>query len=306
MQVPSGTNIGSPSIALLPRPLALAQVSSGANIGSPSIRKVDFKTNFISAVASLPVGAYANALAVDASGNIYVAFWNKFMILRLDAGLGYLASTIAGSTSATVASTATNGPATSSGLGIIGGLALDQARGYLYASDSSNSLLYRINLASGTLSIAAGVIGASSLGQPRGIDLNLAGDIYIAGMHKDLLSSFSCITTCLSYLYLQCSRPAPADLCPLPLHSQTPPETVSARLMLSPATSQQLPEASVPMRMAAPSTALQMLRWLATACTFSTLLLASTSGSVSSSPSSAPLWQARARLGSWWGTADPP
>ena len=121
-------------------------MSSGTNIGSPSIRKVDFNTNFISAVASLPVGAYANALAVDASGNIYVAFWNKFMILRLDAGLSYLASTIAGSTSATVASPGTNGPATSSALGIIGGLALDQARGYLYASDSSNCLLYAIGL----------------------------------------------------------------------------------------------------------------------------------------------------------------
>ena len=48
-------------------------MSSGTNIGSPSIRKVDFNTNFISAVASLPVGAYANALAVDASGQVVIA-----------------------------------------------------------------------------------------------------------------------------------------------------------------------------------------------------------------------------------------
>ena len=172
-----------------PRP----KVSSGANIGSPSIRNVDARTAYISTVASLPSGFHANALAIDASGNIYVAFWDKFVILRLDAGIGYLATTIAGSTSATVASPGTNGPATSSGLGIIGGLALDQARGYLYASDVSNGLLYRISLAAGTLSIAAGVVGTSmgggdgyfattaKLGQPRGISLDAAGNVYIAG-----------------------------------------------------------------------------------------------------------------------------
>ena len=156
-------------------------MSSGTNIGSPSIRKVDARTSLISAVVALPSGFYANALAVDSSDNIYVAFWNKFVILRYNSSSGYSATAIAGSLSATVASPGTNGPATSSGLGIIGGLALDQARVYLYASDSSNSLLYRIDLASGTLSIAAGVVGASSLGQPRGISLDATGNIYIAG-----------------------------------------------------------------------------------------------------------------------------
>ena len=156
-------------------------MSSGTNPGSPSIRKVDARTSLISTVVALPSGFYANALAVDSSGNIYVAFWNKFVIMRYNSGSGYSATAIAGNLSATAASPGTNGPATSSGLGIIGGLALDQARGYLYASDSSNSLLYRIDLASGTLSIAAGVIGTTSLGQPRGISFDAAGNIYIAG-----------------------------------------------------------------------------------------------------------------------------
>ena len=156
-------------------------MSSGTNPGSPSIRKVDARTNLISTVVALPSGFYANTLAVDSAGNIYVAFWNKFVIVRYSvSGASYSSLVIAGSISATVASSGTNGPATSSGLGIIGGLALDQARGYLYASDSSYNLLYKIDLAAGTLSIAAG-IGASAMGQPRGIDVDYSGNIYVTG-----------------------------------------------------------------------------------------------------------------------------
>lgn len=126
---------------------------------------------------------YPQAVAVDSSGNFYIGEGedadkvNTAGVLSIFAGgsfgTGY----------------PTPGPATSSHVNDIQGLAVDSA-GNVYMADSGNCVIEKVT-PSGTLSIFAGIIGqcgpatagpalSSELNQPNGITLDSAGNLYVA------------------------------------------------------------------------------------------------------------------------------
>ncbi len=124
------------------------------------------------------------ALAFDASGDLFIDDENNNLIekvtpggtLSIFAGTGYQGAAVPG-------------PATSSGMGYVRGLATDAA-GDLYIADDYNKLIEKVT-PSGTLSIIAGngTYGSetpgpalsSDLANPAGLAVDPAGDLYVAG-----------------------------------------------------------------------------------------------------------------------------
>jgi sugar lactone lactonase YvrE len=135
-----------------------------------------------------PVG-----VAVDAAGNLYIADNDA-----ANASTSVIEKVTPSGTLSIVAgvpgqqpSAPTPGPATSSSIGLPGGVAVDSA-GDLYIPDLSNSVVYKVT-ASGTLSVVAGVVTqtggsptpgpatSSHLNDPSAVAVNNSGDVYIAG-----------------------------------------------------------------------------------------------------------------------------
>lgn len=153
-----------------------------APIKSTTVGPTKGKTDSIAALDSLPSFRNPTGLAVDASGNIYVADFGNNLIRKIS--LTGVVSTVAGDSTQSglnngVGKNATfNGPA---------GIAVD-ASGNLYVTDSGNNLIRKINaaglvstLAGGdTLAMANGTGAAASFFQPLGISLDASGNIYVA------------------------------------------------------------------------------------------------------------------------------
>jgi hypothetical protein len=126
---------------------------------------------------------YPQAVAVDSSGNFYIGEGEDADKVNTSGVL----SIVAGGSFGT--GYPTPGPATSSHVNDIQGLALDSA-GNLYMADSGNCVIEKVT-PSGTLSIFAGIIGecgpatagtalSSKLNQPNGITLDSSGNLYVA------------------------------------------------------------------------------------------------------------------------------
>ncbi|HXR96412.1 MAG TPA: choice-of-anchor D domain-containing protein, partial [Terriglobales bacterium] len=127
-------------------------------------------------------------IAVDGSGNIYIADHGNHVVRKVDGATG-LISTYAGT--GTAGQPINNTPATANPLSVPVGLALDTA-GDLYVADQGNHQVYRIDTR-GNLTIFAGNgtaanSGDGSLANAAGVTLNLpqnlamdtAGDLYIS------------------------------------------------------------------------------------------------------------------------------
>ena len=128
----------------------------------------------------------AAGIALDSSGNIYIADYLNNRIRKVDAGTG-LISTVAGTG---VAGYNGDGiPATSAQLSGTDGIALDSS-GNLYISDPGNSRIRKVNAGTGLISTVAGtgVNGCNGDGLPAtsaqiygpyGIALDSSGNLYL-------------------------------------------------------------------------------------------------------------------------------
>jgi sugar lactone lactonase YvrE len=135
-----------------------------------------------SAQLSLPT-----ALALDSSGNLYLADTGNHRIRKISAITGII-TTIAGT--GTQGFSGDTGPATSANIDTPSGLALD-ASNNLYLADTHNHRIRRIDATTGVITTIAGTgtpgftgdsIAASTatLALPHGLSIDAAGNLYIA------------------------------------------------------------------------------------------------------------------------------
>jgi sugar lactone lactonase YvrE len=135
-----------------------------------------------SAALSLPFG-----VAVDGSGNVYVADTNNSRVRRVTAATG-LITTVAGN--GTWGFSGDGGPATSAMLGIPRGVAVDGS-GNLYIADTGNNRVRKVEVSTGVISTVvgngyAGFSGdggpatSATMGYPFGVAVDGSGNIYIA------------------------------------------------------------------------------------------------------------------------------
>ena len=197
---------GSPAIsAMLNSPRGVAVDGAGnlyiVDSGNHRIRRVDAATGIISTVAGTRTNGFSGdsgpatsaqlnnpaGVAVDGTGNLYIADLDNNRIRRVDAATGTI-STFAGS--GRRGFSGDGGPATSAQLNNPAGVAVD-GTGNLYIADLDNNRIRRVDAATGTISTFAGsgrrgfsgdggpAISAM-LNSPRGVAVDGAGNLYIA------------------------------------------------------------------------------------------------------------------------------
>jgi len=127
------------------------------------------------------------AVAVDKSGNIFVADSGNNVVRRVSAKTGSI-TTVAGTGAAGYKGD--NGPATQAELSFPDGLAVDSA-GDLYISDQTNGVVRKVEASTGRITTYAGNAKATELGDngpatqaqlsvPYGLALDVKGNLYIA------------------------------------------------------------------------------------------------------------------------------
>jgi len=193
----SGDN--EPAIAAhLNLPTALAFDTTGnlyfADTQNHRIRKITATTGIITTIAGTGTQGFSGdnepaiaatidsptGLAVDVTGNIYIADTHNHRIRRIDT-TGTI-TTIAGSTSGF---SGDNAPASAASLALPHGLTLD-ATGNIYIADTANHRIRRIDATTGTITTIAGQgtqtfsgdgspATSASLDTPRTVTLNPAG-----------------------------------------------------------------------------------------------------------------------------------
>src|SRR5437016_3824473 len=176
-----------------------------ANYSTHRIRKVDAATGIITTVAGNGIctfagdgGAATNAslnypasVALDASGNLYIADPNNNRIRKVAAATGII-TTVAGGGSAL----GDGGAATSASLYGPTAVALD-ASGNLYIADQNNHRVRKVDAATGIITTVAGTGGpgvagdggaatSASLNNPDGVAVDASGNVYVAdqGNHR--------------------------------------------------------------------------------------------------------------------------
>jgi sugar lactone lactonase YvrE len=135
-----------------------------------------------------------SAIAVDTAGNVY--FSAQYSVLRLDAATGIL-TLVAGN--GTIGYSGDGGPATSAQLNSPNGVAVDAA-GNVYIADTNNCVIRKVS--QGVITTIAGMgFGGSSgdngpatsalLGEPIGVALDSAGNVYIADTNNSRIRMIS-------------------------------------------------------------------------------------------------------------------
>jgi len=134
-----------------------------------------------------------NALALDATGNLYIADeYNR--VVRMVAGSTGVITTITGN--GTSGYSGDNGPAVAAELATPDGLACDTV-GNLYIADNSSSVIRRVNLNTGIITTFAGdgnyifagdggLALAAGIPNPTALAVDGAGDLYIADQSNHL------------------------------------------------------------------------------------------------------------------------
>jgi sugar lactone lactonase YvrE len=162
------------------------------------VRRVDGKSGIINTFAGGGSGgdggpaangilADPDSLAVDSSGNLFVEETYGDRIRRVDAATGII-STVAGNGIIVCCSASGDVPATTTGLNLPFGLAVDSS-GNLFISDWLVSLIRRVDAVTGIISTVAGGgtdgLGdggpptSASLSNPRGVAVGAAGNLFI-------------------------------------------------------------------------------------------------------------------------------
>ena len=139
---------------------------------------------------------FPQGVAVDASGNVYLADTNNHVIRKVTAGTGVI-STIAGVRAANSGAgsySGDGGPASSAGLNRPDAVTLDSA-GNLYIADSNNNAIRKVTASNGIIQTIAGngyavpcnqfagdggAAASATLCSPSGISIDSAGKLYIA------------------------------------------------------------------------------------------------------------------------------
>ena len=165
------------------------------------IRKVEAATGIIATVAGDGVFGYSGdggpatsaemeapwEIALDASGNLYIADWDDHCVRKVDAATGII-GTVAGNGIA--GASGDGGPATSAEFYYPYGLALD-ASANIYISDEFDSRVRVVNAATGIITAFAGDGTAgfggdagpaidAELSDPAGLAVDAKGNLYIA------------------------------------------------------------------------------------------------------------------------------
>jgi sugar lactone lactonase YvrE len=213
----SGDN-GPATSATLDSPQGLGLDTAGnlyiADTHNHRIRKLSLLTGTLTTIAgttsgfsgdnAAAVAAQLNlptALAIDASGNIYLADTGNHRIRRISATTGII-TTIAGTAAQGFSGEA--GPATSASIDSPTGLALD-AIGNLYLADTHNHRIRRIDATTGIITTIAGTgtpgysgdatAGTTAaLALPHGISIDASGNLYVADTENDRIRRIDATT----------------------------------------------------------------------------------------------------------------
>ena len=198
-------NGGPATTASLSNPIGLAVDVSGnlyiADAGNNRIRKVDAATGVITMVAGRGTEGFSGDggpatrarldnpwdVAVDDTGNLYIADFGNNRVRKVDAATGII-STVAGNR--TAGFSGDGGPATSARLRELRGVTVDGS-GNLYIADSVNRRIRRVDAATGIITTVAGskLFGFSgdggpatsaSLSNPWDVAVDGSGNLYIA------------------------------------------------------------------------------------------------------------------------------
>jgi sugar lactone lactonase YvrE len=144
-------------------------------------------------------------LAFDSSGDLLFADTNNMVIRKVNAGTGII-STFAG-TPVTSGSSGDGDPATSAQLSSPAGVAVDSA-GNVFISDTGNSLIRKVNAATGIISTVAGgaprgnsgyagdegPATSAVLSSPQGITVDAAGNVFIADLGNNVIRKVEAAT----------------------------------------------------------------------------------------------------------------
>jgi len=148
--------------------------------------------------------SYPTGVAVDGSGNLYIADVNNYRVRKVDAS-GNI-TTVAGNGTC-CGTTGDGGPATNARIGSPYGVTLD-ASGNLYIADTSNNVIRKVD-ASGTITTIAGSGTSGSSGDggpaisaklsyPAGVAVDASGNLYVADRNNyrvRMISPSGTITT---------------------------------------------------------------------------------------------------------------
>jgi sugar lactone lactonase YvrE len=196
---------GAATSAELSYPMGVAIDTSGdlfiADFDNERIRRVDAATGIITTVAGNGTQGFSGdggpatsatlnhpwGVAVDASGNLFIADVYNQRIRRVDASTGTI-TTVAGN--GTAAYSGDGGAATSASLNYPYGVAVD-ASGNLFIADTGNARVRRVDAKTGIITTVAGDgNGAYSSGDggpatsaglsPSGVALDSSGNLFIA------------------------------------------------------------------------------------------------------------------------------
>lgn len=207
-----GTGDGNPSLEAILNDAEFVKVDSSGNIyiadsGQNRIRKVDVFTGIISTIAGKDVSGYDGdngpataarlnypaGIALDGSGNIFIADSGNNVIRKVD-GNGVI-TTVAGNGMPGYAGD--GGPATLATLSDPSGIALDSA-GSLLIADSGNSVIRKVDLATGVITSIAGngtygnsgdhgPATSASLSYPYDIATDVEGNLVISDSDNNLI-----------------------------------------------------------------------------------------------------------------------
>jgi trimeric autotransporter adhesin len=165
------------------------------------IRMVTKSTGIVNTVAGTGSGGYSGdgglatslklyfptGVAVDASGNIYIADNNNNRIRMVTKSTGIM-STVAGIGS--IGYSGDGGPATSAALTFPSGVALDTS-GNIYIADNNNNCIRMVTVSTGNISTVAGtgsegysgdggLATSAMFNYPYGVAVDASGNIYIS------------------------------------------------------------------------------------------------------------------------------
>ena len=225
------TGDGGPAAkATLNTPTAVALDGAGnlyiADQGNNVIRKVWAGTRQISTVAGGGSGlsgsdgfgdgsAATNAIlsgpndiAVDGAGNLFIADSYDGLVRKVAAATGIITVAAGGGTNAGTDGFGNGGPAIKARLRNPMGIGLDAA-GNLYIADTGNSMVRRVDAASGVITAIAGngQYGYSgdkgpalkaALASPSAVRVDAAGNIYLADQAKNVIRQVSAIAGTIS------------------------------------------------------------------------------------------------------------